>query len=182
MKPRMISFIFIMLSVCLLLIGCTETPEQTPPGQTEKDAESSTPAPEEQTPSPVSPTPGEETPAVDLTALSSTMVYAEVYNMMLKPEDYIGKTVKMRGQFSIYQAVLEDGTPSEDEIYYACVIADATACCEQGIEFLWGGEHRYPEDYPELGSDITVTGEFQTYEEDGLMYCQLVEADLSYEK
>ena len=30
---------------------------------------------------------------VDLTNLSSTMVYSEVYNMMSTPENYIGKTV-----------------------------------------------------------------------------------------
>ena len=29
--------------------------------------------------------------------LSSTMVYSEVYNMMVDPESYIGKTVKMDG-------------------------------------------------------------------------------------
>ena len=37
---------------------------------------------------------------VDLTALSSTMVYAEVFAMMSSPEDYVGKTVKMQGIFS----------------------------------------------------------------------------------
>ena len=36
---------------------------------------------------------------VDLTRLSSTMVYSEVYNMMNAPGDYIGKTIKMTGQF-----------------------------------------------------------------------------------
>lgn len=30
---------------------------------------------------------------VDLTKLSSTMVYSKVYNMMFTPENYIGKTV-----------------------------------------------------------------------------------------
>ena len=36
---------------------------------------------------------------VDLTALSSTMVYSEVYNMMMSPNDYIGKVVKMQGTY-----------------------------------------------------------------------------------
>jgi len=39
---------------------------------------------------------------LDLTALSSTIVYSEVYNMMVTPEKYIGKTVKMSGAFSSY--------------------------------------------------------------------------------
>ena len=34
-----------------------------------------------------------ESTFVDLTALSSTMVYAEVFAMMSSPEDYVGKTV-----------------------------------------------------------------------------------------
>lgn len=61
----------------------------------------------------------ESTIDVDLTQLSSTMVYSEVYNMMISPDDY-----------------------------------------------------------PELGSDITVTGIFETYEEDGYTYCRLKNAKL----
>ncbi|MBP5330416.1 MAG: hypothetical protein J6Y89_01015 [Lachnospiraceae bacterium] len=30
------------------------------------------------------------------------MVYSEVYNMMVSPEDFIGKTVKMKGPFAYY--------------------------------------------------------------------------------
>ncbi|WP_034452742.1 hypothetical protein [Butyrivibrio sp. AE2032] len=39
---------------------------------------------------------------VDLTVLSSTVVYSEVYNMMVSPDNYKGKTVKMKGQFVPY--------------------------------------------------------------------------------
>jgi hypothetical protein len=109
---------------------------------------------------------------VDLTQLSSTMVYSEVYNMLVSPDDYIGKTIKMKGAFSIYQ---DEAT---DKVYYTCIIADATACCSQGLEFVWKGEHKYPEDYPKLDSEITVTGEFQTYEEDGSLYCTLIDSEI----
>ena len=50
---------------------------------------------------------------VDLTRLSSTMVYSEVYNMMNAPGDYIGKTIKMKGQFAIGYVYNTDGTPDE---------------------------------------------------------------------
>lgn len=113
---------------------------------------------------------------VDLTGLSSTIIYSEVYNMMSAPEDYIGKTVCMNGQFALYQATDADGKPIPDQIYFACIITDATACCSQGLEFVLAGEHVYPDDYPELGSDITVSGTFETYDEDGYMYCHLVDA------
>ena len=110
---------------------------------------------------------------VDLTVLSSTMVYSEVYGMMSFPDNYIGKTVKMKGQFAVYQATDESGAFIPDQMYFACVIADATACCSQGLEFDLAGAHSYPDDYPELGSEITVTGTFELYEDGGCLYCRL---------
>jgi hypothetical protein len=116
---------------------------------------------------------------VDLTKLSSTMVYAEVYNMITNPEKYIGKTVKMKGEFAIYYAVDQNGNPVSNAMYFACVVADATSCCSQGIEFVLSGDHTYPDDYPEMGSTITVSGEFQTYRENGYEYIHLINATMS---
>lgn len=113
---------------------------------------------------------------VDLTQLSSTMVYSEVYNMMVTPESYVGKTIKMHGQFAVYEA--EPGNESGVDYYFAVIIADATACCQQGMEFVWNGEHKFPDDYPKEGSGVTVTGVFETYEEDGQMYCHLLADDI----
>ena len=110
---------------------------------------------------------------VDLTALSSTMVYAEVYNMMSTPEKYLGKCVKMSGAFSVYHDEKTDCN------YFACIISDATACCSQGLEFVLNGNPAYPEDYPALNTIITVTGIFNTYEENGYRYCQLINAEMS---
>lgn len=107
---------------------------------------------------------------VDLTALSSTMVYSEVYNMVYTPADYLGKTVKMRGQFAVYEG--------DSRNYYACLIADATSCCSQGIEFVVQDARTYPDDYPELGTEITVVGTFDTYQEGETTYCQLIDATL----
>lgn len=109
---------------------------------------------------------------VDLTQMSSTMIYSEVQNMMLKPADYVGKTVKMQGAFSVSEI--------GENRYFACIIKDATACCAQGIEFDWAGDHSYPADYPKDGSDITVTGEFTTYNEGQQQYCQLKNAELKF--
>ncbi len=73
---------------------------------------------------------------VDLTVLSSTMVYSEVYNMLYNdPAHYLGKTVKARGTFSIYQLVT-DGVLQPDPVSYACIISDAAACCAEGMEFV----------------------------------------------
>ena len=115
---------------------------------------------------------------IDLTALSGIMVYSEVNSMISFPDNYIGKTVKMQGQFTIYQATDENGAFIPDKMFFACMIADATACCSQGLEFILTGEHTYPNDYPELGSEITVTGTFEVYTENGFQYCRLVDATL----
>lgn len=104
---------------------------------------------------------------VDLTVLSSTMVYTEVYNMMTTPENYIGKTIKMDGAFSMFH------DEQTDKYYFACIISDATACCSQGIEFELTDEYSYPADYPEIGEEICVTGTFDTYREGEYEYCTL---------
>jgi hypothetical protein len=98
---------------------------------------------------------------VDLTALSSTMVYGEVYNMMMEPERYIGQTIKMRGLY--YSNFYE----STGQHYHFVIVQDATACCAQGLEFVWIGEHVYPDDYPENESEIEIAGVWEGYEEEG---------------
>ena len=98
---------------------------------------------------------------VDLTALSSTMRSAEIYNMQAQPANYTEKTVKMRGNyFSSY-------SEEKDTQYHFVLIPDAAACCQQGMEFIWKGEHDYPGDYPELNQYIEVVGVYDVYQEDG---------------
>lgn len=109
---------------------------------------------------------------LDLTTMSSTMVYSEVFNMVTTPENYIGKTVKMRGTYMYYY----DEKP--DHYYFFCLISDAMACCSQGIEFSLTKDYRYPEDYPKPDDEITVVGVFDSYEEEGNTYCILRNARL----
>lgn len=105
---------------------------------------------------------------VDLTSLSGTMVYAEVFNMIMNPENYSGKIVKMKGQFVAFEDM------GSSDIFYACVIADATACCSQGFEFVPLSEYDYPKDYPEIDSEITIIGKFE-YDENNFGYCRLID-------
>lgn len=108
---------------------------------------------------------------VDLTVLSATMVYAEVYNMYMNPDDYIGKSVKMEGSFFVLN-IEQTGM-----IYFSVIIEDALGCCAQGIEFELAGDYEYPDDYPEVGEEVIVVGEFETYYEDGALYCRLQNAE-----
>ena len=118
-----------------------------------------------------------ESAFVDLTALSSTMVYAEVFAMMSSPEDYVGKTVKMQGIFSKGQ-LYAAGSLNDGGTVFACVIQDATACCAQGIPFELAGDRSYPQDYPELGDTITVVGTFEIHQQEGMQFCRLRDAEL----
>ena len=104
---------------------------------------------------------------VDLAAMSGTMVYSLVYDMLNNPDDYRGKMIQMRGQFMVYH--YEDS----GNYYFTCLIQDATACCQQGLEFTYRDTYNYPKDFPEPGEDITVCGVFDTYEEEGYTYCFL---------
>ncbi len=109
---------------------------------------------------------------VDLTVLSSTMVYAEVYQIMVSPEEYIGKTIKMEGSFAYYH---DNATGNN---YFACIIADATGCCAQGIEFVLTDDYAYPDDYPKVNAKICVVGTFDTYQEGDNTYYTLKNATL----
>ena len=47
------------------------------------------------------------------------------------------------------------------------------------MEFVLEGDYTYPDDYPELGTEITVIGEFQSYEENGMTWYHLANARLA---
>ncbi|MBQ9248776.1 MAG: hypothetical protein IJ179_00240 [Oscillospiraceae bacterium] len=151
---KTLSIVLSLFLLCLCACGNTAAPTAAPavatPVQTQAPAPTAAPAA-------ISPT-AHDGIDVDLTMLGSTMVYSEVYNMMYEPEAYMGKVVKMQGAFSSFEG--------QDRMYFACVVADATACCAQGIEFELDDSYAYPQDYPELGDEITVVGTFSSYTEE----------------
>ena len=109
---------------------------------------------------------------VDLTQISSTMIYSTVSNMMQYPDSYLGQHIKLSGQFSVYH------DKGGDKYIFSAIIPDATACCSQGIEFVLDGDPKYPDDYPKLDTNITVSGEFNYYKEGVNTYCQLLHAEI----
>ena len=117
---------------------------------------------------------------IDLTALNSIMVYTEVYNMMYYPENYEGKTVKAKGMFNYCEATEEEKSLYGNDYYFYTVIQDATACCQQGLEFVLEEDPGFPEGYPKLGEEVTVQGRFETYYEGETMYAHLVDATFEF--
>ena len=91
---------------------------------------------------------------LDLSVMSSTIVYAEMYNIQYDPGQYLGKVIRLRGLYSFFRE------PSTGAVYYACVVPDATA------HFL------------KDSADITVTGVLEIYVEEGASYLHLVDAEV----
>ena len=109
---------------------------------------------------------------LDLSVMSSTIVYAQMYNIQFDPGQYLGKVIRLRGLYSYYRE------PSTGVSYYACVVPDATACCMQGMEFVPAVEPEDPDHFLEDSADITVTGRLEIYVEEGTSYLHLVEAEV----
>ena len=105
---------------------------------------------------------------IDLTRMSSTMVYSYVFNMLNAPDDFIGQRFKIRGTYD------EQYWDQTNLTYHYIVIADATACCAQGLEFVLTDSGAA---YPRLGEEFEISGIFGTYEEDGLNYIR-IDADI----
>lgn len=108
----------------------------------------------------------------DLTNMGSDMVYATVYLLMTQPEDFEGKKFKMKGQY--LSAFFE---PTK-KYYNYCFISDAAGCCSQGIEFATKKKLKYPKDFPKDETDIEVVGVFESYTEEGKLYCHLKDSEM----
>ena len=109
----------------------------------------------------------------DLNVMGADMVYATVYQMMIDPKSYIGKSFKIRGNY--YSSYSKD----KDVYYHFCMIKDAAACCAQGLELLWADEkmNRH-ENCPEEDALVTVEGVFETYEEGPNTYGRIKDAKI----
>lgn len=159
--------LIVLLLVLSLSTGCGQE-EKAAAGNAAEESTSATAAIE-------NPPSGASDSAIDLdlTQLSSILVYSEVFSMMERPEEYMGKTMKMAG---LYYCLYDETTESA---YHFVIIEDALECCQQGIEFVWKGDHAYPQDYPEEGAVIEVTGSLEVYEESAMEYYRLAADELT---
>lgn len=105
----------------------------------------------------------------DLSNMNANMIFAEIFNLVLMPEEFIGRTFRMKGNFAVYV------NETSGNKYFSIIIPDATQCCQQGIDIICLGDMKYPEDFPKIGSEIMVTGQFNSITTDeGLSFNYLV--------
>ncbi len=105
----------------------------------------------------------------DLSNMNANMIFAEIFNLVLMPDEYIGRTFRMKGNFAVYV------NETSGNKYFSIIIPDATQCCQQGIDIICLGDMKYPEDFPKIGSEIMVTGQFNSITTDeGLSFNYLV--------
>ena len=89
---------------------------------------------------------------VDLTEFSQTMMIAMINNIYATPDDYIDKTIKMRGQYS------SEYFSNIGRRFHYVLYIDDESCCSYG--FIFENDGTYPDDFPEEGEDIEVSGMF----------------------
>ena len=87
---------------------------------------------------------------MDLTFMSGTALYSQVYNMVNYPDEYVGQKIRVRG-------ILSMGINSAQESIYGVIIPDAAGCCAEGMQILPEDEN---EVLPETGEEIYVEGTF----------------------
>ena len=95
------------------------------------------------------------------------LTYYSVQNIVIDPEKYVGKTVKYNGVYMVSKN--ENGEPMN-----LCVVT-YDSCCTTYIEF------QLPEgaQYPELNTEITITGNIQTVQHSNTTYPVLLNATIS---
>ncbi len=104
---------------------------------------------------------------IDMSGMNYNLVNAMNFDMAMEPENFYGKVIKMRGQF--FSGV----EPETNLRFYYCILYDATACCQAGIDFQMSGNKIYPDDFPPEGTNIEIVGTFKDFSDllnDGRSY------------
>jgi zinc transport system permease protein len=105
--------------------------------------------------------------------IKEKMFIAQVNDVYLNPEDYLGKTIKLEGIFTLDQY---EGYENP----YCFVIRYGPGCCgndgNAGFEVAWDTQEK---SYPEADAWVEATGMLSSYEEDGYPYLYLSLASLN---
>ena len=105
---------------------------------------------------------------IDLTVMSSTMIYSTVFQFLIDWETSEGKIVKIKGDYTPFFR------KEKQKLYHNVIVRDATACCKEGLEFVWGDGNHFDSEFPPSGTEVIVTGVFELYYEDDKMEVQSI--------
>ncbi|MDR1131141.1 MAG: hypothetical protein LBL15_01835 [Oscillospiraceae bacterium] len=145
----------------------------------QKDAPADTAAPEMEDIAPVyqpadiptdTAAPETEAPFGGVVEIKEKMFIAQTNDIYYNAGDYLGKTIKYEGIFSVYEA-FETGAK-----YYS-VIRYGPGCC--GIDANAGFEVVWNETYPEQNDWVEAVGILEEYEEEGYKYLRLALSSLT---
>ena len=173
-----IKFLFFIFSLLFVFSSCSSKTKENVIAQNDVISESTTPINSliaDNNPPPQDnmgiPEDDDSDVDLDLTNKSATIVYSQVFNMLVEPEAYTGKKVRIKGLSYYY-------TDDFGENGYACIVTDATACCAQGLEFVPVAGVTQPKD----DQEIIVTGDFEVYEYHGFDSFRLNNASVQLAK
>ena len=148
----------LLIFALLLLCGCSKKKPSTPVEET---------------------TPTQATviaPKVDydLSEMNFTMISSFFFQMLVESEKYENKIFKIKGKFQSFE---NEENPAALP-YFSVIMNDATMCCQEGIDFVWEGNHNWPADYPDQDQEITIIGKYIVSETDGFTYNYILASDI----
>ena len=74
---------------------------------------------------------------LDLTKLGTTMLYAQVFNMLMEAENFNGTKIKMNG---IYY---ENKDVEQGPLFQCIIVTDVAGCCSAGLDLLKSNDLSY---------------------------------------
>jgi len=95
----------------------------------------------------------------DFSKMNYNMISSILFEILVEPESYAGKIARISGSFV---SNVHEGKRS-----FSVIIWDATKCCPAGLSFIPMEGMVYPDDFPSIDDDITVTGTLKMYFIDG---------------
>jgi zinc transport system permease protein len=107
--------------------------------------------------------------------IKEKMFIAQINDVYLNPEDYMGNTIKLEGLFVSEQYGENDP--------YCFVIRYGPGCCgtdgNAGFEVAWDKQDAASKSYPNKDDWVEAVGILQAYEEDGYPYLYLALSELN---
>ena len=115
----------------------------------------------------------ERTADYDISKMSDTLKYSSLQLIYADLGSYKGKVIKLSGVYVAYADAT--GTAAYD----CCEVADATACCSLGFEFV-DKEITDSVRMERFGKPVTVEGRLEPYDENGNTYWHLVDTEVAW--